>query len=94
MAAGVPVIGSRAGGLPELIEDGGTGYVVPPADVAALAGRLRELSIDVERRRAMGAAGRIRAQKRFSADRMSAEFVEIYDELLEPGARLTSLPRH
>ena len=94
MAAGVPVIGTRAGGLPELIEDGSTGYVVPPADVAALAGRLRDLSIDAGRRRAMGAAGRVRAQKRFSADRMSAEFVEIYDELLDLGPRVTSLPRH
>jgi glycosyltransferase involved in cell wall biosynthesis len=94
MAAGVPVIGSRAGGLPELIEDGWTGYVVPPADVPALAGRLRELSNDVERRRAMGEAARVRAQKRFSADRMSAELVAIYDELLGSAPRVTWSPRH
>ena len=70
------------------------GAVVPPADVPALAGRLRELSNDAGRRRAMGAAGRVRAQKRFSADRMSAELVQIYDELLGSGTQVTSSLPH
>jgi glycosyltransferase involved in cell wall biosynthesis len=82
MAAGLPVVATAAGGLPELIEDGCTGYVVPPADVTALAGRLRDLLLDAERRGAMGAAGRARVRQRFSADRMAADVTAIYDELV------------
>ncbi len=82
MAAGLPVVGTSVGGLPELIDDGRTGYVVPPADAPALAGRCRDLLLDTERRRAMGDAGQVRARERFSVDRMAAELTGIYDQLL------------
>lgn len=82
MAAGLPVVGTSTGGLPELIEDGCTGYVVPPADALALAGRLRDLLTHPARRRAMGAAARARVRERFSAERMAAEISAIYDEVL------------
>ena len=82
MAAGLPVVGTSAGGLPELIEDSCTGYVVPPADPTALAVRLRELLLNADRRTAMGAAGQARVQEYFSADRMAVEFAGIYDEVL------------
>jgi glycosyltransferase involved in cell wall biosynthesis len=82
MAAGLPVVASSVGGLPELIEDGLTGYVVPPADPATLAARLRHLVLHADLREAMGAAGRARVQEHFSPQRMAAEIAAIYDDLL------------
>jgi glycosyltransferase involved in cell wall biosynthesis len=94
MAAGLPVVATAAGGLPELIEDGCTGYVVPPADVTALAGRLRDLLLDADRRRAMGAAGRARVRQQFSAGRMAADVTAIYDELVgRAGPEAIHVPR-
>jgi glycosyltransferase involved in cell wall biosynthesis len=82
MAEGLPVVATCVGGLPELIEDGRTGYLVPPSDVAALAKCLRLLVLDPKRRQAMGAAGRQRALEHFSVDRMVAEIAAIYDSLV------------
>lgn len=82
MAAGLPVVATTVGGLPEIIEDCQTGYVVRPSDVAALAARLRLLIRDPERRRAMGGAGRERVRAHFSVDRMVAEIAVIYDSLV------------
>jgi glycosyltransferase involved in cell wall biosynthesis len=85
MAQGLPIIATSVGGLPELIEDGRTGYLVPRSDVAALARCLRLLILDPERRRAMGAAGRERVRDHFSAARMVAEIAAIYDSLVAGG---------
>jgi len=82
MAEGLPVVATSVGGLPEAVEDGQTGYLVPASDVTALSGRLRLLILDPKRRRAMGAAGRERARAHFSADRMVAEIAAIYDSLV------------
>ena len=82
MAEGLPVVATSVGGLPEAVEDGQTGYLVPPSDVAALSGRLRLLILDPELRLAMGAAGRERARTHFSVDRMVAEIAAIYDSLV------------
>lgn len=82
MAAGLPVVATRVGGLPELVEDGCTGYLVPPADPPALAARLHDLASNADRRDAMGLAARTRVRERFSAERMTADCVGIYDELL------------
>lgn len=84
MAAGLPIVASAVGGIPELVQDGRTGWLVPPADPAALAQRLRELLHNPEQRRVMGAAGRARARERFSTDRMVAAIAKIYDDLLDP----------
>jgi glycosyltransferase involved in cell wall biosynthesis len=83
MAEALPVVATSVGGLPEMVEDGQTGYLVPPSDVTALTERLRLLILDAKRRRAMGAAGRERVQNHFSVDRMVAEMAAIYDSLLE-----------
>ena len=82
MAAGLPVVATRVGGLPELVEDGRTGYLVPPADAPALAARLHDLASSAERRHVMGSAARTRVRDYFSAERMTADWVSIYDELL------------
>jgi len=76
-AMGVPVIGTDVGGVPETMQAGVTGLLVPPRDPAALAAALESLLADPERRRRMGEAGRefIRGQGLFSVDR-TAQLVE------------------
>jgi len=82
MAAGLPIVATAVDGIPELVEDGRTGWLVPPGDPAALAERLHVLLLDPEQRRAMGAAGRARAQEHFSIDRMVTGISKIYDDIL------------
>jgi glycosyltransferase involved in cell wall biosynthesis len=79
MAAGVPVIAAEAGSLPEVVGDGGAGLFHPPGDAHALADAIRTLVDDPPRRKAMGAAGRRRAEEEFSLERM----VDRYETLLE-----------
>lgn len=86
MAAGLPVVASRVGGLCELVDDGRTGLLVPPGDPAVLAQCLAGLARDPERRRALGAAGRQRARERFSVDQMVSEITDVYAEMLDSGA--------
>ena len=93
MAAGLPVVASSAGGLPELIEDGRTGYIVPPADPATLAARLRHLVLHANVRETMGAAGRARVRQHFSPQRMAAEIAAVYDRLLSVPDRQVVLNR-
>jgi glycosyltransferase involved in cell wall biosynthesis len=66
MAHSKPVIGTRVGGIPEAIEDGVTGYLVPPSDPKAVAQRMLELSRDGELRRRMGQAGYKKAFDEFN----------------------------
>ena len=82
MAHGLPVVATQVGGLPELVEDGRTGCLVPPSKPQALAGALRTLILDAKRRQEMGAAGRRRAREEFSVDRMVAQTAAMYESLL------------
>jgi glycosyltransferase involved in cell wall biosynthesis len=76
MAAGLPCIGSTGGALPELIEEGVTGFLVPPGDAEALLARRRELAVSPDLCRTLGEAGAARYRERFTwdavADRMLA----------------------
>jgi len=83
MAAGVPVVASRAGGNPEAVSDGETGLLVPPGDSGALASAILELLRDPGRVETMGRAGRERARKLFSLEGMVTAVEETYLELLE-----------
>jgi glycosyltransferase involved in cell wall biosynthesis len=76
-AAGVPVIASRVGGLPEVVEDGVTGVLVPPGDSVALADAISSLLQDPQRCQAMGAAGRRRAEEHFDLSRTAAAIADI-----------------
>jgi len=89
MAAGLPVVASRVGGIPEVVEDGRTGFLVPPGDPEALAQALERLFSDRELRRDMGREGRLTAS-RYSWDRITTEVVAVYREAIEErdGARV------
>ena len=82
MAAGLPVVATSVGGVPELIEDGKTGCLVPPRDAEALACRLRPLICNPELRASLGTAGYARVRDHFTAAQMTANFTRLYDELL------------
>ena len=81
MAFARPVVATAAGGIPEGVEDGVTGRVVPVRDPAALADALAETLSDPERARSMGAAGRRRFEEMFTADRMVDATLAAYDGL-------------
>jgi colanic acid/amylovoran biosynthesis glycosyltransferase len=81
-ATGVPLIGSRVGGIPECIVDGKTGFLVPERDEEALARRMAELLDDPVRRQGMGAAGRALVEDRFDIDRQTAALENFYDSVL------------
>jgi glycosyltransferase involved in cell wall biosynthesis len=82
MAAGMPVVGTRVGGLPEVIVDGETGLLVPPASPEGMAEAVIRLCRDADLRRRLGDAGRERHAQRFTLDRMIREFENIYGECL------------
>jgi glycosyltransferase involved in cell wall biosynthesis len=86
MERGRPVIASAVGGLPEIVEDGRTGLLVPPGDPERLAAAIRELAADAERRAAMGAAGRQRALERFSQERCTDRIESLYRGALDATA--------
>ncbi|MDH5506008.1 MAG: glycosyltransferase family 4 protein [Anaerolineae bacterium] len=82
MAFGLPVVASRAGGLPEVVEDGVTGILVPPKDPNALGTAIDHLLQNPELRRKMGEAGRNRVLRKFTADRVAEESMQIYKRVL------------
>lgn len=81
MATGLPVVATGVGGTLELVQDGATGWLVPPRDPAALAGRIGMLLGDEHLRRRMGHAGRRRAGDCFAEHRMVGETAAIYSTL-------------
>jgi alpha-maltose-1-phosphate synthase len=81
MACGTAVVGSCVGGIPEVVDDGVTGLLVPPDDPAALADALNALLRDPGRARAYGDAGRARAAGEFSWSAIAAQTVALYAEL-------------
>mgnify|MGYP001228245011 FL=1 len=84
MAAGLPVVACRAAAIPEVVEDGVTGLLVPPRDPAGVAGALEALAVDPERARAMGEAGR-HAVRAYVPERVAARFLEAVRLGLERG---------
>ena len=89
MAAGVPVVATAVGGIPEIVEDGETGTLLaPPPEPGAFAAALEALLADPERRARMGARGRERWEERFSAERWAQRLRAVYEQALaEAGGR-------
>ena len=82
MACGKPVVATTAGGMPEVVEDGESGLLVPPRDDRALARAIIRLLKDEPLRQRMGAAGMSLANSRFSAERMVAETLDVYADVV------------
>jgi len=82
MAAGLPVVATPVGAIPEAIEDGRSGLLVPVRDAAALEAALRRLVSDPDLRHALGAAARARVEAVFSFEAVVARLGALYEELL------------
>jgi len=83
MAVGVPVVATRVGGIPEAIEDGETGLLVPPRNSAALAHAIGVLLEDRQLATHLGQAGQRRIARDFQLERSVRETENLYVELLE-----------
>ena len=81
MACGTAVVGSRVGGIPEVVAEGVTGLLVPPGDPEALGLALSELVQDPARAAEMGRLGRERAIAEFSWTTIAAQTAQLYSEL-------------
>ena len=81
-SAGVPILASRAGGIPEAVREGVNGILVPPGDVPALGAALGHLLADTGLRRRLGEGGRDLMQREFSIDAMVIGNLNVYRELL------------
>ena len=81
-AAGVPVVATAVGGTPEAVADGVDGYLVPPGDPAALAGRIIDVLAMGEACKAMGQRGRERIKAQFTFEFQALRYQELFEEIL------------
>ncbi|MEJ2576501.1 MAG: glycosyltransferase family 4 protein [Gammaproteobacteria bacterium] len=85
-AAGLPLIGTRAGGIPEVVRDGMSGLLIDPGDVEALAQAMRRLLAEPELRARLGAGGRRLVAERFDVEAMVSGNIAVYRGVLNEGA--------
>jgi glycosyltransferase involved in cell wall biosynthesis len=83
MSHGLPVIASRIGGLPELVEDGVTGFLFEQGNASELADKIRRLWENPALCRQMGLAGRAKAEREFGQDAYHRQLIEIYQSAIE-----------
>ena len=83
MACGTPVVATQCGALPEVVQDGVTGFIVPPGNANALWEKIRFLLDRPERASAMGSAGRERVLREFTWDRVVGRCLKAYREALD-----------
>jgi phosphatidyl-myo-inositol dimannoside synthase len=93
MAAALPVLSTRAGGVPSIVPDGEAGLLLQTRDVEGFAAALQALADDPERRARMGAAGRARARRLFALEGRAGELAALYDEMLREAGRTPQAPR-
>ena len=84
MSVGKAMVGSRAGGIVDLIEDGETGLLVPPGDVDALAAAMKRLIAEPDLRERLGGQARVRA-RRFTPEVIVPQFIALYQSLVDKG---------
>ncbi|MCK4897610.1 MAG: glycosyltransferase family 4 protein, partial [Anaerolineales bacterium] len=82
MACGACVVASKIGGLDEMISDGETGYLFPPGDSLALAQVIMCLLARPDKRKYVGANSRAAVQERMNPDKVTAQTIEIYHQVL------------
>ena len=85
MAAGLPVVSTAVGGVPELVQEGATGLLVPSEDAGALAQAMQALVDDPVRRQAMGEAARQHAVAHFDIRHTVRGYEQLYESLLKGG---------
>ncbi|HEV3237338.1 MAG TPA: glycosyltransferase [Gemmataceae bacterium] len=83
MAAGLPVVGTRVGGMAEVVEEGKTGLLAPSGDDAGLADHVERLALDPNLGSQMGACGKERAYSSFSLERMATQYRQMYQEQMK-----------
>jgi N-acetyl-alpha-D-glucosaminyl L-malate synthase BshA len=83
MAAGCPVIGSNTGGIPDIIVDGETGFLVPERDADALAEKIIRVLSDKPLREKFCRNGLVRVREKFSLDIVAEQFLEVYSSVLK-----------
>jgi glycosyltransferase involved in cell wall biosynthesis len=88
MALSRPVVASAVGGIPEMVEDGRTGLLVPPRHPEALAGAIARLLLDHPLADTLGRAGRELVHERFCVELMVRAVESIYDEAVADERRL------
>lgn len=81
-AAGKPVIGTRVGGVPDVVQDEETGFLVPVGDAESIADKVLTLLSDIELAQTLGAQGREFVRERFAAARLVDDIAGLYSELL------------
>ncbi len=81
--SGTPVIGTNTGPIPEIIRDGETGLLVPPADAEAIANAVSQLADDEDLRMRLGTAARDRVSKNFTIDQAVTMLEEFYETVIE-----------
>ncbi len=82
MASGCPVVATRVGGLPDVVQDRETGYLVPPKQPQALAAAILKLIRNSKKAEQMGRSAQLSVEKRFSLDRLLRDTENLYEELL------------
>jgi glycosyltransferase involved in cell wall biosynthesis len=87
-AAGLPIVASRVGGIPEIITHGHDGLLVPPGDPPALVAAIRTLIDDSREARRLAQNARRTAFDRFSAEAMAEAYTQLYEALLTGGPLL------
>jgi colanic acid/amylovoran biosynthesis glycosyltransferase len=87
MASGMQVVSTNHGGIPELVEDGVSGYLVPQRDVEAIADRLRQLIDHPQAWANMGQAARKRVMAEFDIDKLNDELVRLYAGIAKTGVQ-------
>ncbi len=90
MAAGRPVVATRIGSLPEIVDDGVTGLLYEPGNAGELVDKVRRLLADPELCREMGAAGRRKVMAEYSRDRCYERLMRVYQKALDLGAGNTT----
>ena len=83
MAAGLPIAATAVGGIPEILEEGLTGLMVPPRNPDAMASAILRILTDPEMRLRLGAAARLRAESNFTPEVYKRSLVEFYQKTLE-----------
>lgn len=82
MATALPIVSTSVGGIPNVVEEGKTGFLVPARDESALRQRLERLVVDRDARRALGNQARQVALDRYSAERMQRDYLHLYEQVL------------